>query len=65
MNTYFIFYSETKEVIAFYEADQVDLNRYIVSEGPQVEHALAKEGVDPRNCVIEPDNAGGWVAVSA
>lgn len=64
MNTYFIFYSETKEVIAFYQADQVDIGRYVVSEGPQVEHARAELGVDPRNCVIESDNAGGWVAVS-
>jgi hypothetical protein len=64
MNTYFIFYSETKEVIAFYQADAVDLDRYIVSQGPQVEHALAEEGVDPRNCVIEASEDGEWMAFS-
>ena len=65
MNTYFIFYSGTKEVIAIYQADAVDLDRYIVSEGPAVAHALAQPGVDPRNCVIQSDGQGGWVAVAA
>ena len=62
MYTYFIFYSATKEVIAFYQADQVDLNRYVVSSGPQVEHALALLGADPYSCEIIETEDGGWIA---
>lgn len=64
MKTFFIFYVETHEVIALYQAPAVDLDRYIVEQGPEVAHALAQDGVDPRDCVIQSDGSGGWLAVS-
>lgn len=63
MNTYFIFYTQTQEVIALYQAAAVDLDRYIVHEGPQVAHALAQGNPDPRNCIIESDGQGNWIAI--
>ena len=64
MNTYFIFYKETKEVVALYQADAIDLGRYIVEQGPEIAHALAEVGVSPHACEIQDDGQGGFVAVS-
>lgn len=63
MNTYYIFYIESKEVIAKYDSATVDLNRYIVSEGPEIGHALVTNNVGPYDCIIEQDQSGNWVAV--
>lgn len=62
MNTYFIFYTETKEVIALYNADTVDLDRYIVHEGPSVGHALVIDEASPYECEIAENENGNYVA---
>lgn len=64
MNKYFIFYKDTKEVIALYQADQVDLDRYVVEQGPEVAHALVINDVQPHECQIVEDDAGNFLAIA-
>lgn len=54
MNTYFIFYTDTLEIIATYQADQVDLARYVVLNRT-VNHARAIEGATPHDCQLQQD----------